>query len=390
MKRRMGVKQSLITGLGAAVCLQASALAAHAGNMPPFKVQGVEFTPYAGTFGGYSTNPDEVPDGKASTFIQFDAGLKAAMTVGASKLKAEVNGTILNYDGLDKDYRWLYEVKASGETQLTGNDLLEYDIRRRRDNLDDKYDELSHRVRAFWTHTAKDFEVKLGASFRNKDFLEPATHNEFDYLMPGVELTLRAMPEADVSPFLVLRGAKLDYLNQIESIIDRDAVNYSVTGGLRWQPAKSLQIDAGARYNLRVLEDQTYARIDNGFADLQLTWKPSDQLAVKAAVWRELAEPYKNAGVAVDQTNYELGLVLKPTERWQFETKSTLQWEHEIGTNIDSANIEVTAAGYYAINASLRGFLKGRQLWESDRNTDDHTTIRSSTTEVLVGFDTSF
>jgi hypothetical protein len=32
-------------------------------------------------------------------------------------LKAEVDGTVLNCDGLDKDYRWLYEIKASGETE---------------------------------------------------------------------------------------------------------------------------------------------------------------------------------------------------------------------------------------------------------------------------------
>ena len=376
--------------MGAAVCLLACPALALAGSTPPFNVQGVEFTFYAGTFSGYSTNPDENVDGKSSAFIQYDAGLAAVMKTGASKLKAEVHGTILNYDGLDKDYRWLYEAKASGVTELTASDLLEYDVRRRRDNLDDKYDELSHRVRAFWTHTAKDFEVKVGASYRNKDFLAPDTHNEFDYLSPGVELTLRALPEAELSPFVVMRGAKLDYLNQVESIIDRDAKNYSMTGGVRWQPAKTIEIDIGGRYNLRALEDQTYTRVDNNYADLQLHWKPSAKFDAKVAVWRELAEPYRSAGVAADQINYELGFVLNPADRWQFEGKGTVQWEHEIGTDVKSTDFELTTAAYYEINPSLRTFLKGRQLWETDRNTVDHSVEHSETTEIFVGFETTF
>ena len=389
-QRRNLIARFAMGGLGAAVCFMACPALASAGSTPPFNVKGVEFTPYVGSLMGYSTNPDENVGGKSSAFSQYDAGLAAVMKYGASTLKAELRGTFLNYDGLDKDQRWLYEAKASGVTELTASDLLEYDIRRRRDNLDDKYDDLSHRVRAFWTHTAKDFEVKVGSTFRNKDFLVPDTHNEFDYVSPGSELTLRALPEAELSPFVVLRGAKLDYLNQVESVVDRDAKNYSITGGWRWQPAKTIEIDIGSRYNLRVLEDRTYSRVNNNYIDLQLQWKPSAEFDAKVAVWRELAEPYKSTGVVADQINYELGFVLNPVDRWQFEGKGTYQREHEIGTNVKSTDIELTTAAYYEINPSLRAFLKGRQLWETDRDKVAHTVEHSETTEVFMGFETTF
>lgn len=387
-RQRRNLFANLATG--AAVCLLTWPAPALAGSTLPFSIQGIEITPYAGTLSGFSTNPDENVGGKSSAFIQYDAGLAAVMKTGASTLKAELRGTILEYDGLDKDHRWLYEAKVSGVTELTTNDLLEYDVRRRRDNLDDKYDELSHRWRAFWTHSAKNFEAKLGASYRNKDFLVPDTHNEFDYVSPGAELTLRALPESELSPFVVIRGAKLDYLNQIESIIDRDAKNYSMTGGLRWRPAKTIEIDLGARYNLRVFEDQTYSRVDNNYADLQLHWKPSAKFDAKVAVWRELAEPYRSAGVAADQINYELAIALNPADRWQLKSKGAFQWEHEIGSDVKSTDFELTAAVYYEIDPSLRTFLKGRQLWEVDRNTIDHSVERSETTEVFVGIETTF
>lgn len=389
-QRRKMIAQLAMTRFSVVACLFACPALAYADNTPPFNVQGIEFTPSAGIFSGYSSNPDESIGGQSSSFIQYDAGLKAVMKSGASILKAEVHGTILNYDGLEKDHRWLYEAKASGVSELTTNDLLEYDVRRRRDNLDDKYDQLSHRVRAFWTHTAKDFELKVGSTFRNKDFLVPDTHNEFDYLSPGSELILRALPKAELSPFMILRGAKLDYLNQVESVVDRDAENYSITGGWRWQPSKTVEIDIGSRYNLRVLEDRTYSRIENNYIDLQLQWKPSAEFEAKAAVWRELAEPYMSDGVAADQINYELGFVLNPADRWQLEGKGTFQWEHEIGSEVKSSDIELTAAVYYEINPSLRTFLKGRQLWETDRNSVDHSVEHSETTEIFMGFETTF
>lgn len=380
----------VIVAYGIAAGLSVFPAGVWAGDAPLFTWQGIDFMPYAGVLSGYSTNPDEFAGGEDSAFTQYDAGLKAAMQTGNSKFKAEVNGTILDYYDLDKSFRWLYEVKASGKTQVSKSDLLEYDVRRRRDALDDNYDELTHRVRAAWTHTAKVAEVKLGTSFRNKDFLAPDTHNEFDYVMPGAELTMRFMPETKVSPFIVLSGADVNYLNQVESIVDRDAKNYSVTGGLRWQPAKTIALDVGGRYNLRLLEDHAYSRVENGFADLQLHWTPSNKLDVKAAVWRELAEPYKSSGVVADQINYELGFVLTPADRWRFEGKGTFQWEHEIGADVNSTDTEITAAGYYEISSSVRTFVKGRQLWESDRSTVDHSVVRSATTEIMVGIETTF
>lgn len=390
MGRREVLLHPAKAALAAAICLCSLAQEGSAGSKPPFNLNGIAFTPKVGSLLGYSTNPDEVPDGESSAFVRYDAGLEAAMKAGASRLKMEVNGTLVKYEDLDKDLRWLYEAKASGETKITKSDILEYDLRHRRDNLDDRYDELSHRARAFWTHTADEMEVKLGAVFRNKDFLEPASHNEFDYLSPGAELTLRAFPNGQVSPFAVLRAARLDYLNQVESIIDRDAMNYSVTAGVQWQPVKTFELSFGGRYNLRDVEDKDFDLIDNVFADLQLRWSPSDRFDIKAAVWRELAEPYKSNGVAADQITSELQLAFEPAERIRLEGKGSIQWEHEIGSNVDSMDYEVSATGYYEVNSSLRAYLRGRQLWENDRNTARNENERSTTTEFIAGIETTF
>lgn len=380
----------LLAACGIATGLFASPVGAWADKAPPLTWQGIEITPYAGASLGFSTNPDEMVDGEDSIFTRYDAGLTAAMKAGKSQFKAEVRGRIVDYADLEKRFRWLYEASAGGETRLSEKNRLEFDVRRKHDALDDTDEEISHRARAAWTHYAEHAEVKFAGSFRNKDFLAPEEDNVFDYLMPGAEFTARVMPEAKVSPFLIVRGADVNYINQAWSEVDRDARDYSAIGGLRLRPAKTIELDIGGRYNWRLIEDDEFSRIDNSFVDARLHWTPSEAFELEAAVWRELAEPSKKSGAVADQINYELGFVLTPADRWHFEAKGLFERENEAGANEIATNFEITAAGFYELDANARIFLKVRQLWEADRDTDDDSVERSTTTEIQIGIETAF
>lgn len=365
-------------------------LGGHAADDPPFTWAGIVFTPYLGVSAGYSTNPDEDPGGRDSPFLRYDGSLAAAVTEGKSEFTASLRGRLEEYPELDVPERWLYEANASIATELSATDSLVFDLRRRHDALDDTDEDISHRARASWSHEARHFELKTVLSFRNKDFLSPDEDNVFDYNALGGELTARWEPRKMLSPFFTVKAADVDYTNQAETRIDRDAMNYAALGGVRLTPVKSLELDIGAKYNLRLIEDDEYSRIDNGFIDARLTWKPKDGLEFNAAVWRELLEPTRRSAAVLDQTSYEIGLAAKPLDGWQIEAKGLYERQHEIGANKIFSNYELNATATYDMETNLRPFLKLRQLWESDLDMDDNAKTRSTTSEVQVGFETTF
>ncbi len=133
-------------------------------------------------------------------------------------------------------------------------------------------------------------------------------------------------PRERIGVYSELGGGNLDYYSQgAESILDRDARELWLLGGLRFNLHPSLVLDAGWRFNNRQTEDPLVGEVSTDFFDGRLTWTPKETLQFVAEADRTFAEPISTFGVVTDKIRYAASVLYKP--RPDLEITGSVQYD---------------------------------------------------------------
>ncbi|MGH1418394.1 MAG: outer membrane beta-barrel protein [Hyphomicrobiaceae bacterium] len=137
-----------------------------------------------------------------------------------------------------------------------------------------------------------------------------------------------------VAPYIEGAVAKVDYTDQrLEALIDRDADDYHVKGGLRVTVSPSLQADIGWRFNRRELDDTTIRGFSSSYFDGSIRWTPSPFFSAYVTIDRIIDEPSTLIGRLGDVKGHEAGLTYIPADRFKLTTSARRELIEEIGSN---------------------------------------------------------
>lgn len=154
---------------------------------------------------------------------------------------------------------------------------------------------------------------------------------------------------AKVAPYFEAAAAEVDYTDQTaENIIDRDANDFYVKGGLRFTFSPFLQADVGGRWNRRDLDnDPLVDSFTAGYFDGSINWAPSQYFSAFATVDRTIEEPSLLIGRLSDVKGFEFGFFYAPTDKIDITSKFRREILDEIGTvNIFRRRLFLTELTY--------------------------------------------
>lgn len=383
----MGFKRAILAGsLCTALSVAAPSASAADIDKKEDDAEDLKLRPSFAVSSGYASNPDEEVDGEDSAFIRTDAGLEISKKFKRGEIGFAIRGQLVDYFDLADPLRWNYKTKATGDWEVTKEDTLTFEAEREHDALFDP-ETVDHKANAAWTHKTKDYDFRFRGLFESEDLVldDDDSDNEFDYVKPALEARLRLMPEAKLSPFVLLRAAIVHHPTQDETLIDRDARDYSVIAGVRWRPNDKFTAEIGGRYNLRELDDVDIPRHDNAFVEANLIWEPSDKFEFELRIERQNDEPSAEGSVVADTTTYEASVTYKPAEKWRLEAIASYEREKEIGGEEVQDTFEYDATAAYGVNDNVDLFVNFRQFYEIDRDFFDDTREETSNTVIRAG-----
>ena len=145
---------------------------------------------------------------------------------------------------------------------------------------------------------------------------------------------LRAALDSDrrVAPLLRGRVAAIDYLERRPGKPERDALEHSVMAGAAVTLSDALFIELGLRRTERVFDAPdvgSHARLG---PDVEVTWRPSDELRLTAAYGHAFSEPSEEAVRVVDASVARLDAEYTPGERLALHGGVSLTEEKHVGT----------------------------------------------------------
>ncbi len=135
-----------------------------------------------------------------------------------------------------------------------------------------------------------------------------------------------------LAPYVQAAAADVDYTNQrLESVIDRDARDYHVKGGVRVTVSPTFQADIGWRWNHRNLDDTVISSFTSSYFDGSIRWAPSPFFSAHATIDRTIDETSVLFGRLSDVKGHELGFIYYPADRFALSLTARRELIEEIG-----------------------------------------------------------
>ena len=354
----------------------AQATAGFTYNVDGYKVQ---FKPYIETEGGYDSNPDNLFDQDASSFVKLEGGLKLSAEKVNEYYALSLKGRFIDYMDFDPGIRTRPDFKVAVDTSFNLNDketvkMGSYFLR----------DLVSiQRVDIFqssaeYSFTQADYRLKIDArshiehNFDNDVQGPTETFNDFsvararsfDYARSDARINLLTFTREMFQPFVILDGANINYYNQTAGVtVNRDANEVYGIAGARVQFDKNFRVDVGYRLNDRELDDPTIKQFDSNYIDINVFWQPVDGLKLTGIVERFVDEPTESFGRLLDTRSFGLTLDWNIAPQWRLAATGYYDLLDTIGAPSERRKITTTGALTYEPDIHTELFLSGLAKW---------------------------
>jgi hypothetical protein len=168
-----------------------------------------------------------------------------------------------------------------------------------------KADQINYLGKAYFTE---------GAIPELLPFLKPSA---FDVRRTESVTSVLVAPKAVAGLYGEVGAALVDYLSQPDvRVVNRDATEGWIKGGVRVNIGQTLRVEAGWRFNDRETEDRRVSSYSSSFFDGKVIWAALPTTTVVFDIDRKLVEPGTAFAIVGDQTVYLLSVTHKASEDW--------------------------------------------------------------------------
>lgn len=288
---------------------------------------GVVFVPTLTMEAGNNSNPDLLfSNAEASPYglANLTGVFGFIRETGATTLT--FRGTSLEYDGdVSGSTRWDAGVALDNAYVVAPNLLATFggyylrdEISRVVSNSEGGYGQLSYNVQDFEGFARLRLNqigylgAVAGSSGQTATQIAMLQPSQYDVQRAEAVSGFILYPRKRIGFYSELGGANLDYYSQgAESVLDRDATEFWLLGGLRFNLHPSIVLDTGWRFNARDTEDPVTGNVTSNFFDGRLTWTPLENLQIVMEADRSFQEPISTSGVVGDKIHYGASLYYK-------------------------------------------------------------------------------
>jgi hypothetical protein len=317
------------------------------GNLGYVLADGILFLPTANFEAGFNSNPDKLfTDARSSAYgsTNLNSVLGFVNSSGATTIAAR--GTLLQYDeDIANSSRWdaglavdnAYAI-SPGTVATFGGYYLRDEINLVPSDNAGGYGQLTHKdsdIESFARVKVDQIAYRNGVP--NAASIPPALlpfiqNEQFNVARVEGVAGFIFGPSQPIGVYGELGGANLDYFSQNEeNLLDRDAMEFWVTAGLRFRLDKTLIVDTGWRFNQRDFEDHAIHEHDSNFFDGRVTFTPADNLRFVAEIDRIIVEPVTALALAGERTRYAVSASYKPSPLWEIAPNIRYELLREIG-----------------------------------------------------------
>jgi Putative beta-barrel porin 2 len=344
--------------------------------------------PYVESEGGIDTNPDNSFGEDGSGFVKLEAGMKATLERAKEYYALTLKGRFLDYSQLEfEDERHRTDFKAALDTKFTMSDtdtisagsyFLRDLISPARADIFHSYLEYAHRTEDYRikltgkNHTEHNFDNDVQGDDEFDDFVVSRA-KAFDYARSDAQVSVLTFTRNMLQPYLIYDFGHIDFYNQVEGAsIDRDATEHFGIAGVRLQLNKEFRVDVGYRLNYRNFDDRVVTSDNNGYIDVNVYWKPLENLTVTGVIERYYDESTSSFGVIDDVKTYGVTVDWTIVPRWRLTGTTYFDDENALGDTIHYHKLTSTLALTHDVNDHLEVFVSGLTKWVDETVSDDN------------------
>jgi hypothetical protein len=334
---------------------------------------------------GYDTNPEDVATPNGSLFHEQKAGLTFESEGDGMKVEASAQGEMRRYEENSDANSWSYELDASADYKATDDISVGLSASHAQEN--DQGDKSNtQKLSASVTHETDLVKARLATILDRNDDAD----NQFDYQNFGFEEEFTFFPKNEYAPFLRTAFTNIQHPDQASAVVDRNARESRLTGGLRYKITDFIESTIGASYTYRNFKAAgTPSRSGFGF-EAETSWTPWDFLEVSSGARRYFEATDVDTSLVADVREVDASVKIKATDYVSYKSSLTMQATKEVGANEKSLSVEFNNRATLNAFQHLAFFAEFNKEWEKTVDLTAGTSEKTSGTTALVGVEASF
>ncbi|MBN2301380.1 MAG: outer membrane beta-barrel protein [Lentisphaerae bacterium] len=311
---------------------------------------GIIVTPYTFTEGGYDSNPDQSFDEEGTPFLRSGVGANLAGIWKRTAAELSASGSWAHFADEDLPRTDRLNGTVSGNVAyllrpgltIAGGGLFDHDeLGATEDETAAGYAELAYNDALLTSFLRGRF---IDVQYLSDDLPDGIAEADSPFFLTSAfdvertELSAGAIigKNSPVGIYGEVTIADVDYVNQAnKAVLDRDADDQSIKGGVRFGLSAYLRADVGWRWNRRNLEDPVIDDFESSYFDGSLTWAPSSYFYLSASIERLIGEPSAAFGRLSDIKQYELKANYVPVDGINVSLRAIRQHTDEIGNEFE-------------------------------------------------------
>jgi hypothetical protein len=182
--------------------------------------------------------------------------------------------------------------------------------------------------------------------------------------------------ENTIAPFVSGSIAAIDYFNNVDpSVLNRDAIDGWVLGGVRVKLNKQLYVELGTRYNQRNTEDPRVGTFHSSGFDGRVVWTPISGVTVSLDYDRTITEPGSTDAVLAAKDMVVFAIEYAPKRsKWGLTLYASQEKSKEIGDTPVYLRYAITSEATYLIGPRTQIFATLEAETLDDLNSTDSLT----------------
>lgn len=311
-------------------------------------MDGILVVPELRVEGGYDSNHDKLFTEDDSSFGLVDGSLLFGYVKDDRAVTLTFKGSYDRFSDLDPDDRWDAGVSLDSYYRLNQNWEYSGGLFYLRDEVSlsenetfSSYSQLDYTTSHLEAYLrSESYDLKYTGETSGIDVIAPLDQpffrdKAFDHRRHQIAGGAIFRPNQLVGYYANGGFGIINYTNQPdESVINKDADEFWISGGFRFNLSPHLRAELGWRYNDRDIDDATFGNYDSNGFDAKVIWVPNSLLAVTYEADTFLGESAAAFSVVADVERHSITVALRPTSRSNIDLYAARELRKEVGSGL--------------------------------------------------------